>query len=244
MHPQDERPGEGFNAAPYLMQMPKRKRGPNGQWIDGQEDYLEVKWRLLWLRTNEPEAGIETEILYQDGDRFIVKAKVTLHSGGFATGISECTRAEFARGPLEKAETGAIGRALGALGFGTQFCGNDFDEDIENGGKLADAPVSRGGGLAQAAEDLGLHREQQAQTTTALLTRQGNGERQLSAAQERFLATLRDQVKNLINEKDTDYLEVNEWCKEKFGVLYDGNKLSIDQLKMLVPWLSAMAARE
>ena len=26
-------------------------------------DYLEVKWRLLWLRTNHPDAVIETEMM-------------------------------------------------------------------------------------------------------------------------------------------------------------------------------------
>ena len=38
----------------------------------------------------------------------------------------------------EKAETKAIGRALAALGYGTQFC-SDFDE----GGSVTDAPVQR-----------------------------------------------------------------------------------------------------
>jgi hypothetical protein len=39
---------------------------------------------------------------------------------------------------LEKAETGAIGRALGIAGFGTQFA-PEFDEED----RLADSPVTR-----------------------------------------------------------------------------------------------------
>ena len=30
-------------------------------------DYLEVKWRLLWLRQTHPDASIETELVTHDG---------------------------------------------------------------------------------------------------------------------------------------------------------------------------------
>jgi hypothetical protein len=146
--------------------------------------------------------------------------------------------------PTITGNTGAIGRALGALGFGTQFCGDDFDEGAYDNGKLADAPVARPG-LAGAAEDLGLRREQQAQSTAGLMNRPGGGgQQQLSEAQKRFLAKLKDDVKNLINEKDTDYLELNEWCKEKFGSLYEGSNLSIDQMKLLVGWLNGLPPKD
>lgn len=38
---------------------------------------------------------------------------------------------------IEKAETGAIGRALALVGFGTQFCADELDE----GPRLADSPA-------------------------------------------------------------------------------------------------------
>lgn len=41
---------------------------------------------------------------------------------------------------VEKANTGAIGRALAVIGFGTQFTGTDLDE----GNRIVDAPVDRG----------------------------------------------------------------------------------------------------
>ena len=41
---------------------------------------------------------------------------------------------------LEKAETGAIGRALALCGYGTQFTGDELDE----GKRIVDAPVKRG----------------------------------------------------------------------------------------------------
>jgi hypothetical protein len=40
---------------------------------------------------------------------------------------------------LEKAETGAIGRALAMCGYGTQFTGDELDEGV----RIVDAPVVR-----------------------------------------------------------------------------------------------------
>ena len=40
---------------------------------------------------------------------------------------------------IERAETGAIGRALAALGLGTQFSGDEFDERH----RIVDSPVER-----------------------------------------------------------------------------------------------------
>lgn len=105
--------------------------------IKGQ-DYLEVKWRLAWLRSEHPEAIVSTQLETHDGDRAIFSAKVEIPSGGSATGWGSETASSFGN-YIEKAETKAIGRALAALGFGTQFC-TDFDDGPESG-VLADAPV-------------------------------------------------------------------------------------------------------
>jgi hypothetical protein len=59
--------------------------------------------------------------------------------GGIATGYKSEKAASFSEF-AEKAETGAIGRALAALGFGTQFTGDDLDEQH----RIVDAPVDRG----------------------------------------------------------------------------------------------------
>jgi hypothetical protein len=40
---------------------------------------------------------------------------------------------------MEKAETGAIGRALALIGYGTQFCADELDE----GDRIVDAPVAK-----------------------------------------------------------------------------------------------------
>lgn len=109
-------------------------------------DYLEVKWRLVWLRTEHPDAVIETELHQLDLDRAIAvyRARVAIPGAGTATGWGMEERKDF-NDYLEKAETKALGRALAALGFGTQFA-DDFDFERPDGSKVVDAPVQRGAG--------------------------------------------------------------------------------------------------
>jgi len=131
---------------------------------NGTADYLPVQWRLVWLRQECPEATISTEILQLDLDRevessitvwnsekrrnekvvrhgkgmAVVKATVTLPSGASATGIKMENDATFPEDYISKAETSAIGRALSALGYGTQFA-----DDLNEENRLADAPVPK-----------------------------------------------------------------------------------------------------
>ncbi len=106
--------------------------------VKGQ-DYLEVKWRLAWFRSEHPGGSITTEIVTLDVERglAVVKACVMTEDGAMATGTKmECARhfGDY----LEKAETGSIGRALAALGYGTQFTGDELTE-----GRIVDSPVAR-----------------------------------------------------------------------------------------------------
>lgn len=100
----------GFDPTPYIRQL----RGRGGG------EYLDVKWRLLWLRKEHPDAEIVTELVRHDAQMAIFKATVTLPTGGKATGYGSETASDFPDF-LEKAETKAIGRALNALGYGAQF---------------------------------------------------------------------------------------------------------------------------
>ena len=122
----------GFDPSRYLMK------------VTGQ-DYLAVKWRLVWLRDAHPDATITTRLLEHDPGKYaIVHAAVSIPGGGGAEGIGSESPSEF-RDYNEKAETKAIGRALGALGFGTQFC-DDFATGVsqQTGDlRIADSPVSR-----------------------------------------------------------------------------------------------------
>ncbi|MGN6483218.1 MAG: hypothetical protein ACTHMX_02335, partial [Thermomicrobiales bacterium] len=49
-------------------------------------DYLEVKWRLVWLRDQHPDATIETDLVAHTGNQAIFRAQVTLPTGASATG--------------------------------------------------------------------------------------------------------------------------------------------------------------
>jgi len=104
----------------------------------GGADYLEVKWRLVWLREVHPDAVIETELVSHVGQDAIFRARVSIPGGGSATGFGSEAYDDF-RDYIEKAETKALGRALAALGFGTQFC-PDFEFGAREG-RVVDTPV-------------------------------------------------------------------------------------------------------
>lgn len=108
--------------------------------VNGRE-YLEVKWRLLWLRTDHPEAVVQTELAEHREGYALFKARVAVPGGGEATGWGSESADDFGE-YLEKAETKALGRALAALGYGTQFC-EDFDYRTEREQRFVDAPVAR-----------------------------------------------------------------------------------------------------
>ena len=107
----------------------------------GNADYLPVKWRLVWLRDVHPDAVIETQAVTIEDDFAVFRAHVVVPGGGKATGYGSEGIKDF-RDFIEKAETKAIGRALAALGFGTQFC-EDFDDGARDG-NVVDSPVDRG----------------------------------------------------------------------------------------------------
>src|SRR5437870_3392872 len=151
----EEQRARMFNPNEHLMQLKSR---------EGSKDYLPVQWRLVWFRELCPQGTIDTEEVEVDLDREMVeevfvwnaerrrsekvvkrakgyarfRATISDGKGGRATGTkSECA-ASFPD-YIEKAETGAIGRALAALGYGTQFA-PELDEEH----RIVDAPVNRG----------------------------------------------------------------------------------------------------
>ncbi|HET8852108.1 MAG TPA: hypothetical protein VFN02_06250 [Ktedonobacteraceae bacterium] len=150
----EERRPRTFNPSEHVIQI--KNRG-------GAADYLPVQWRLVWFREQCPNGTIDTEEVEVDLDREaeeeayawnsetrrsekIVKrargyarfrAVVTDGKGGRATGTKSEIAASFPDF-IEKAETGAIGRALAALGYGTQFA-----PELNEEHRIVDAPVDR-----------------------------------------------------------------------------------------------------
>ena len=188
-----------FNPNEHVMQLKSR---------EGTKDYLPVMWRLVWFREACPNGTIETEEVEVDLDREmeeevfawnaekrrsekIVKrakgyarfrATVTDGRGGKATGTkSECA-ASFGD-YIEKAETGSIGRALAALGYGTQFA-PEFNEEH----RIVDSPVERasavGGEQNSSAASSGNGYKGIVPVRSATTSSNGNGQQAALAATE------------------------------------------------------------
>jgi len=119
--------------------------------LKGQQ-YLDVKWRLMWLREEHPDAVIKTEMAHLDLDQdlAVFRAEVTIPGKGSASGYGSETKQDFPQGWVEKAETKAIGRALAALGFGTQFA-----LELDEGDRVVDSPVTPRRPAPIAANDAG-----------------------------------------------------------------------------------------
>lgn len=123
----------------------------------GGRDYLEVKWRLLWLRLEHPDADVRAELMeikdlvYEGGEvkpTAIARAEITIpNGGGHAVDWGTETPDDFGD-YIEKALTKATGRALALLGYGTQFSGADVDEGSGTDGErnVVDSPARRQGG--------------------------------------------------------------------------------------------------
>ncbi len=120
--------------------------------LKGQQ-YLDVKWRLMWLREEHPDARIKTELVTfrEDQQMWVFKAEVVIPDKGSATGHGQETERDFPAGACEKAETKAIGRALAALGYGTQFA-----MELDEGDRVVDSPVSPAAVRAPRADRSGL----------------------------------------------------------------------------------------
>lgn len=126
----------------------------------GTQKYLDVKWRIVWLRELHPDAHMVTEMTeHVPGKYAVFKAVVqtfrdqitvtkTTNSDGSVTEttVTERVKAGLSVGwgsetsgdfgdYLEKAETKARGRALAGLGIGTEhvayFEGDYFEDDAQ-----------------------------------------------------------------------------------------------------------------
>jgi hypothetical protein len=191
---------ETFEPAKYLVS------------LNGRGEYLEVKWRLLWLRTEHPEAHIETELVRLEDNEAVFKARVSIPGGGSATGWGSESVGDF-RDFVEKAETKAIGRALAALGYGTQFCqDHEFGQGAPAGRggqmRIVDAPVdfTSGRGWRQIAE---------AGAATAQAAPAGDpGNQRATGRQVKFIHAI-------AREAGLDEQELAAWSQELYSTPVD-----------------------
>jgi hypothetical protein len=101
------------------------------------KDYLQVAYRLVWFREEHADWSIETDFVYQNKQSALVKALIKDPLGRvIASSHKEESMKDFPAGFREKAETGAIGRALALCGYGTQF-----EPEFDEGTRIVDSPV-------------------------------------------------------------------------------------------------------
>jgi hypothetical protein len=102
------------------------------------KEYLEVKYRIVWFREEHPDWSIETEYVQVTEASAFAKAIIRTEEGRVVTTSHKFEDRKGFPDFIEKAETGAIGRALALIGYGTQFCADDLNE----GHRIVDAPAS------------------------------------------------------------------------------------------------------
>lgn len=121
------------------------------------KEYLPVAQRLVWFREQHPDWGIQTKFEALDVDSGFALCRATITDpSGFV--MAQASKMETAKGfgdYSEKAETGAIGRALALCGYGTQFA-----PELEEGDRIVEAPqpaVGRNGNGASRRTDTTVH---------------------------------------------------------------------------------------
>jgi len=240
-----------FDPREHVMQLKSR---------DGSKDYLPVQWRLVWFRDMCPEGTIDTQEMEVDLDREVTvdafvwnaekkrsekvqktasgyarfKAVVADGKGGRATGTgSECA-ADFTDF-IEKAETKAIGRALAALGYGTQFA-PEFNEEH----RIVDAPVERDTHVASSG---GNHTNNASQATPRTAQAQQTAPTPMQIAQAH-----KDKLKAVAQKavalgKATDYKSFYVWAGTELDMVASASNLTMDNLTDLESRLNQLASQ-
>jgi hypothetical protein len=131
-----------FDPMKYMLKLPKHKKVslPNGQvrFEKAEADYLPVAARIAWFRKDHPYWSIMTDVEHLADKAIVMKATIKDNWGNIiATARKKETEAGFPD-YIEKAETGAVGRALAMCGYGT-LQAPEFDEQD----RLADSPVQK-----------------------------------------------------------------------------------------------------
>ena len=127
-----------FDIKPYIIKIPRNKKKADGTWEKTETEYLPVSARIAWFRTEHPKLAIDTEIEALTEGKVRVRATIygednTVLSSAMKTG----DKARFGD-YVEKAETGAIGRALSLAGYDLASAPDLDEEDM-----LANAPIER-----------------------------------------------------------------------------------------------------
>jgi hypothetical protein len=108
------------------------------------KDYLQVAHRIVWFREAHPDWTILTKIVHFNAEWAVVEATISDAAGKVLSNAHKTQTAKgFPGGYLEKAEAGAVGRALAFIGYGTAFAQElEEDEDVPMSA-IADSPLEK-----------------------------------------------------------------------------------------------------
>lgn len=109
------------------------------------KDYLQVAYRLVWFREEHSDWSLETEFVSLHETYALAKATIRDSQGRALATAHKREDAKHFADFSEKAETGAIGRALALVGYGTQFAPELDEED-----RIVDSPIQRRGVYPEA----------------------------------------------------------------------------------------------
>lgn len=119
------------------MQVFKTQKGTELPLMDIKgKPYLQVPYRIVWFREVCPDWVMEVTYPTINSEFVMARAEIRDETGKVRAVAHKVEHFKHFLDAIEKSETSAIGRALGMLGYGTQFA-PEFDEHE----RLADSPV-------------------------------------------------------------------------------------------------------
>jgi len=128
-----------------VMERKAKKKDAQGResWEVTKTEYLPVQWRLYWFRLENPKGKIDSKALTLDLEKgaAIFETYVEREDSGSARMHGSETASDW-KDYIEKAQTKSLGRALAAVGYGSQFTDDEFTE----GERIVDSPVTKTNG--------------------------------------------------------------------------------------------------
>ena len=204
------------------------------------KEYLEVKYRLVWFREEHADWSIETEILAVTENNAYARATIRDEQGRIIATSHKYESKQGFPDFIEKAETGAIGRALALIGYGTQFCADELDE----GERIVDSPVDYAGLKAAAAakSSSAAGKKEQASSSEEGAEGASSGQFRAEVPDQQAEPSAEDQAQLLKQGK----LDPGDY-RVGFGKKYKGKRLREiprQEIESYVDWLEASATRK
>ena len=108
------------------------------------KEYLLVPYRIIWFKEEKPDWYIKTSFTLLNEKTAICHAEIYDEQNRFRGDGDKREDSSHFPDFMEKAQTGAIGRALAFIGYGTQFAqelDSDSSDGTKDGHKIVDSPL-------------------------------------------------------------------------------------------------------